>query len=235
MIRKYILGLLLLQGTACGELQDVVNQLPGGGAVVTNADIAEGLRQALNLGIEQQVSKLASEDGFFRNELVKILLPEELQKVDKALRDVGLDNLADEGLKLLNRAAEDAVSKATPIFVDAVKRITFNDARNILLGSDTAATEYLTGATRSPLYEKFLPVISNSFEEVGADRIWANIIARYNGLPFTNDVNPDLADYVTGEALEGVYTMIALEEKQIRNSVASRTTDLLKRVFALQD
>jgi hypothetical protein len=116
-----------------------------------------------------------------------------------------------------------------------VKRITFNDARNILLGSDTAATEYLTGATRSPLYEKFLPVISNSFEEVGADRIWANIIARYNGLPFTNDVNPDLADYVTGEALEGVYTMIALEEKQIRNSVASRTTDLLKRVFALQD
>jgi hypothetical protein len=235
MIRKYILGLLLLQGTACGELQDVVNQLPGGGAVVTNADIAEGLRQALNLGIEQQVSKLASEDGFFRNELVKILLPEELQKVDKALRDVGLDNLADEGLKLLNRAAEDAVSQATPIFVDAVKRITFNDARNILLGSDTAATEYLTGATRSPLYEKFLPVISNSFEEVGADRIWANIIARYNGLPFTNDVNPDLADYVTGEALEGVYTMIALEEKQIRNSVASRTTDLLKRVFALQD
>jgi hypothetical protein len=235
MIRKYILGLLLLQGTACGELQDVVNQLPGGGAVVTNADIAEGLRQALNLGIEQQVSKLASEDGFFRNELVKILLPEELQKVDKALRDVGLDNLADEGLKLLNRAAEDAVSEATPIFVDAVKRITFNDARNILLGSDTAATEYLTGATRSPLYEKFLPVISNSFEEVGADRIWANIIARYNGLPFTNDVNPDLADYVTGEALEGVYTMIALEEKQIRNSVASRTTDLLKRVFALQD
>jgi hypothetical protein len=235
MIRKYILGLLLLQGTACGELQDVVNQLPGGGAVVTKADIAEGLRQALNLGIEQQVSKLASEDGFFRNELVKILLPEELQKVDKALRDVGLDNLADEGLKLLNRAAEDAVSEATPIFVDAVKRITFNDARNILLGSDTAATEYLTGATRSPLYEKFLPVISNSFEEVGADRIWANIIARYNGLPFTNDVNPDLADYVTGEALEGVYTMIALEEKQIRNSVASRTTDLLKRVFALQD
>jgi len=216
-------------------LQDVVNQLPGGGPAVTNADIAQGLRQALNLGIEQQVSKLARTDGFFGNELVKILLPEELQKVDKALRDVGLGNLADEGLKVLNRAAEDAVGEATPIFVEAVKGITFNDARNILLGNDTAATEYLTVATKSQLYEKFHPVISNSFRDVGADRIWSNIIDRYNGLPFTSNVNPDLSDYVTGEALEGVYTMIAIEEKEIRNSVASRTTDLLKRVFALQD
>ncbi|MCB0383427.1 MAG: DUF4197 domain-containing protein, partial [Psychroserpens sp.] len=173
--------------------------------------------------------------GFFKNELVKILLPEELQKVDKGLRDIGLDNLADEGLKVLNRAAEDAVKEATPIFVNAVKDITFDDAKNILLGNDDAATQYLTGKTQTELYNKFKPVINNSFSKVGADQIWANLINKYNAIPFTNNVNPDLTDYVTGEALKGVYTMIAVEEKEIRTKVSSRSTDLLRKVFALQD
>ena len=235
MVRIAACMMALLLMASCTELQGVVNQLPGGGTTVGTAEIAEGLRQALNMGIEKQVSKLASEDGFFKNELVKILLPQELQKVDKTLRDVGLGNLADEGLKVLNRAAEEAVSEATPIFVDAVKGITFADARNILLGKDNAATNYLEQTTREPLYGKFHPVISNSFAKVGADRIWENIINRYNALPLTNDVNPDLTDYVTQEALKGVYTMIAIEEKEIRNSYASRTTDLLRKVFALQD
>jgi len=234
MIKKLMLTGWLLLGTACGELQGVVNQFPGAGEV-SNADIAAGLREALNQGIEKQVSKLADVDGFFGNELVRIGLPEELRKVEATLRDVGLGNLADEGLKVLNRAAEDAVGEATPIFVDAVKGITFTDARNILLGSETAATEYLTRATQTRLHDKFHPVIDQSFRKVGADQVWSNLITRYNALPFTNDVNPDLTDYVTGKALEGVYTMIAQEEKNIRNSVASRTTALLKRVFALQD
>lgn len=235
MIKKILLCLLLIQGTACSELQDVANRLPGGGSGIPNTDIAAGLRQALNFGIDKQVSKLARPDGFFRNELVKILLPEELQQVDRSLRKLGLGNLADEGLKVLNRAAEEAVSEAGPIFVDAVRGITFNDARGILMGNDTAATEYLNRVTRRPLYQKFLPVIRNSFEKVGADQVWNTIISRYNALPLTNDVNPDLTDYVTTEALDGVYTMIAIEEKEIRTSLSSRTTDLLKRVFALQD
>ena len=235
MIRKIILLGILLATGACGELQGVVNQIPGTTGVVTNADIAEGLRQALNLGIEKQVSQLAKADGFYRNELVKILLPEELQKVEKALRDVGLGSLADEGLMLMNRAAEDAVKEATPIFVNAVKGITFNDARAILLGDERAATNYLMRTTHSPLYQKFNPVIQNSFEKVGADRVWNTIISRYNALPLTSDVNPDLTDYVTTEALDGVYTMIAIEEREIRTSIASRSTDLLKKVFALQD
>ena len=197
--------------------------------------MAAGLRQALDLGIDKQVSKLTQTDGFFKNELVKILLPEELQKVDKGLRDIGLGNLADEGLKVLNRAAEDAVKEATPIFVNAVKDITFNDAKNILLGNDNAATQYLTTRTQTELYNKFKPVINNSFSKVGADQIWANLINKYNAIPFTNNVNPDLTDYVTGEALKGVYTMIAVEEKEIRTKVSSRTTDLLRKVFALQD
>ncbi|MFI1743549.1 DUF4197 domain-containing protein [Thalassobellus sediminis] len=235
MIRKFLAIFLIFNLTACAELQQVINQLPQGTGTIGNADIASGLRQALDLGIDKQVSKLTQTDGFFKNDLVKILLPEELQKVDKALRDIGLNKLADEGLKVLNRAAEDAVKEATPIFVDAVKGITFADAKNILLGNDDAATQYLTSKTQTALYDKFNPVIKNSFGKVGADEIWSNLINKYNAIPFTNNVNPDLTDYVTGEALKGVYTMIAVEEKDIRTKVSSRTTDLLKKVFALQD
>ena len=234
-MRKLLAFVFVICLTSCGELQDIVNQLPQNGTVLSNADMASGLRQALDLGIDKQVSKLTQKDGFFKNELVKILLPEELRKVDKGLRDIGLDNLADEGLKVLNRAAEDAVKEATPIFINAVKDITFNDAKNILLGNDNAATQYLTSRTQTELYNKFKPVINSSFSKVGADQIWANLINKYNAIPFTNNVNPDLTDYVTGEALKGVYTMIAVEEKEIRTKVSSRTTDLLRKVFALQD
>ncbi len=219
---------------SCAELQDVINQMPQGGEI-SNADIASGLREALDFGIDKQVTKLTLKDGFYRNELVKILLPEELQKVDKALRDIGLSSIADDGIKALNRAAEDAVKEATPIFVNAVKEITFADAKNILLGNDDEATRYLTGKTQTALYDKFNPVIKNSFSKVGADQIWESLINKYNTIPFTNDVNPDLTDYVTNEALKGVYTMIAVEEKEIRTKLSSRTTDLLKKVFALQD
>lgn len=233
MFKKIALFIIPIIFFGCAELQQVVEQLPQ--TTVSDADIASGLREALDQGIDKQVSKLVLTDGFYKNDLVKIMLPEELQKVDKGLRDIGLGSLADEGLKVLNRAAEDAVSEATPIFVNAVKGITFNDAKNILLGSDNAATQYLTLKTKTELYNKFHPVINNSFAKVGADKIWANLINKYNAIPFTSDVNPDLTDYVTTEALDGVYTMIAVEEKDIRHNFSSRTTDLLKKVFALQD
>ena len=233
-MKRLIIVLLVFNLTACAELQGVIDQLPQGGEI-SNADIASGLREALDLGIDKQVSKLTLKDGFYKNELVKILLPEELQKVDKALRDIGLGSLADDGIKVLNRAAEDAVKEATPIFVDAVKDIKFADAKNIFLGNDDQATRYLTGKTQTALYDKFNPVIKNSFSKVGADQIWENLINKYNTIPFTSDVNPDLTDYVTNEALKGVYTMIAVEEKEIRTKISSRTTDLLKKVFALQD
>ena len=234
MKKKILLCLAAFQLFGCNELQQVVNQLPQAGAL-GNEEIASGLKEALNFGIEKQVSKLSAQDGFFKNELVKILLPEELSKVDKTLRDIGLGKLADEGLKVLNNAAEDAVREATPIFVDAVKNMSFTDAKNILLGADNAATTYLEQQTNSKLYAKFNPIIEQSFKKVGADQIWSNLITKYNTLPLTNDVNPDLTEYVTQEALEGVYTMISIEEKEIRNKVSSRPTDLLKRVFTLQD
>ncbi len=234
-MRNLLLTLLILMTGSCAELQQVVNSLPQDGGVLSNADIGAGLRQALDFGIDKQVTKLTQTDGFYKNEVVKILLPEELRKVDKTLRDIGLNKLADEGLKALNRAAEDAVKEATPIFVDAVKGITFNEAKNILLGEDNAATQYLETRTNTALYSKFNPVIKKSFSKVGADQIWTNLITKYNSLPLVNDVNPDLTDYVTNEALKGVYTMIAVEEKEIRTKVGSRTTDLLRKVFVLQD
>ena len=233
-MKKLILTVVLFQLFGCAELQQVANQLPQGGAL-GNDEIANGLREALDMGIKKQVSKLTQTDGFLKNELVKIVLPQELQKVDKTLRDIGLASLADEGLKILNRAAEEAVSEATPIFVSAVRGITFGDAKNILLGGDNAATQYLIQATQTELYAKFNPVIKKSFEKVGADKIWGNLITKYNSLPLTNDVNPDLTDYVTTEALQGVFAMISVEEKEIRTKASSRTTTLLKRVFALQD
>ena len=235
MKKVYLFIALIFMLQSCGELQQVVNQLPQSGQTIGNAEIGNALRQALDIGIDKQVSKLTQTDGFFKNELVKILLPEELQKVDNTLRKIGLSSLADEGIKALNRAAEDAVGEATPIFVDAVKGITFADAKNILLGPENAATSYLENGTRSALYEKFKPVIKTSFNKVGADEIWTNLINRYNRVPLVTKVNPDLSDYVAEEALKGVYTMIAVEEKEIRSNAASRTTDLLKKVFKLQD
>lgn len=233
MIKKIVLIFVIFQFSACAELQQVVNQLPNG--MITNDQIGGGLKEALNNGITNQVTKLAVEDGFFKNELTRILFPEELQKVDNALRKIGLSKLADEGLKVLNRAAEDAVGEAIPIFVDAVKGISFVDAKNILMGDKNAATQYLQGRTSTALYQKFNPIINTSFKKVGADKIWADLITRYNNIPFVNKVNPDLTDYVTAEALKGVFTMVEVEELDIRTKVASRTSDLLKRVFALQD
>ena len=234
MLRKLFAFIVVFNLTACAEMQDIVNTLPGQTGMDPSM-IGNGLRQALDFGVKKQVSKLTQKDGFYKNQLVKILLPSELQKVDQTLRDIGLGNLADEGIKMLNRAAEDAVKEATPIFVNAVKDITFNDAKNILLGNDNAATFYLKGKTNQALYAKFNPVIQNSFSKVGADQIWNNIINKYNTIPFVEKVNPDLTDYVTNQALKGVYKMIGVEEKKIRTKISSRTTDLLKQVFALQD
>jgi hypothetical protein len=219
---------------SCAELQQVANQFP---ELNQNAqlDIAGGLKEALNNGISKQVSKLTATDGFYKNEAVKILMPEELQKVDKALRKIGLSSLADDGIKMLNRAAEDAVKESTPIFVDAVKQMSFTDAKNILMGNESSATTYLQTTTTTPLYAKFNPVIKNSFAKVGADKVWTNIINKYNAIPLVKKVNPDLTDYTTKKALEGVFKMIAVEEKNIRTDLSSRTSTLLQKVFALQD
>ncbi|MDR7212114.1 DUF4197 domain-containing protein [Flavobacterium piscis] len=237
-MKKILLLVVAFSLTSCAQVQQTLNQLPqlssqipGTGGV----DIAGGLKEALNKGITQQVSKLTAVDGFYKNEAVKILMPAELQKVDATLRKIGLSSLADEGIKVLNRAAEDAVKEATPIFVSAVKNMSFTDAKNILLGNDIAATSYLQSSTTTALYGKFNPVIKSSFEKVGADVVWTQIINKYNTIPLVKKVNPDLTDYTTNQALAGVFKMIAVEEKEIRNNISARTSPLLKSVFAMQD
>ena len=234
-MKKLVLSLFAFSLFGCAEMQQVLDQLPQGTGVLSQAEIGSGLKEALNNGITKQVSKLTATDGFFKNEAVKILLPEELQTVDKKLRQIGMSKLADEGLKVINRAAEDAVKEATPIFVDAVKQMTFNDAKNILMGNESSATTYLQNTTSNALYAKFNPVIKNSYTKVGADKVWSQIITKYNSIPFVTKVNPDLTDYTTNKAMEGVFKMIAVEEKDIRTNLSSRSSDLLKRVFALQD
>ncbi|KGO92487.1 DUF4197 domain-containing protein [Flavobacterium subsaxonicum] len=199
------------------------------------SEIGSALKEALNKGVTEQVTKLTATDGFYKNEAVKILLPEELQKVDKKLRQVGLGSLADEGIKVLNRAAEDAVKEGTPIFVNAITSMTLTDAKGILMGADNSATAYLQKSTSTPLYAKFSPVVKTSLSTVGADEVWAKIIAKYNALPLVTKVNPDLTDYVTNKTMDGVFKMIAVEEKNIRTNIAFRTSDLLKKVFAMQD
>ena len=234
MKKRILMLTIAIQFAGCAELQKVVNNLPNGGSI-SQDQIGDGLRQALDNGIQNQVTKLTAKDGFYRNQLVKILLPEELQAVDKGLRKVGLRNLADEGIKVLNRAAEDAVKTATPIFINAVKEMTFSDAKNILLGEKNAATSYLQTKTSTNLYASFSPVIKNSFSKVGADKVWGTLIQKYNSIPFVKKVNPDLTQYVTTQTLKGVFTMIGIEEKGIREKVGLRNTTLLKQVFALQD
>ncbi len=231
-IKNIFVLFLFLQLTSCAELQQVVESMPQG---LSNGEIASGLKEALNKGIDKEVSKLMAPDGFFKDQMVKILLPKDLQKVDRALRDIGLSSLADEGLLLLNRAASDAVKEAKPIFVNAITQMTFQDAKNILLGDQTAATEYLKQKTSNSLYAKFKPQVAQSLQKVNADEVWRNIITKYNQIPFVDAVNPDLTDYVTGKAMDGVFVKVGVEEKKIRTNIRERTSNLLKKVFALQD
>ncbi len=233
-MKKIALFFICFNLISCAEMLQVINQLPQSGTAGM-IDISGGLKEALNNGITKQVSKLTATDGFYKNEAVKILLPEELRKVDSGLRRIGLSSLADEGLKVMNRAAEDAVKEATPIFVDAVRNMSFADARGILMGNESSATTYLQNSTSTSLYGKFNPVIKSSFSKVGADKVWQNIITKYNSIPLVSKVNPDLTDYVTNQAMKGVFKMVAVEEKNIRTNISSRTSPLLQRVFALQD
>jgi hypothetical protein len=243
-MKKILFSLLLMALVPAGanaQLKGLMDKAKSkvegvtGKGTLSNADIGSGLKEALKEGVSKQVTKLTAEDGFYKNEAVKILLPEELQKVDKKLRQMGMSSLADEGIKVLNRAAEDAVKEATPIFVDAITNMTINDAKKILMGADNSATSYLQASTSKPLYAKFSPVVKTSLSNVGADKVWASIIEKYNSLPLVSKVNPDLTDYVTNKAMEGVFKMISVEEKNIRTNLSSRTSDLLKKVFALQD
>jgi len=200
-MKKIILLSLIVTVFSCKELQLLTQTALPLAPALTNLDIANGLKEALDNGVKKQVTKLTQTDGFFKNEAVKILLPENLKKVDSKLRNVGLGALPDKGILLLNRAAEDAVKEATPIFVSAITNMSFADAKQILMGHDSSATTYLIKSTSTDLYGKFYPVVETSLTKVGADDAWNAVTTKYNAIPFVTKVNPDLKDYVTNKAL----------------------------------
>ena len=201
---------------------------------LTTAEVADGLKEALIKGISNG-SDLASQlDGYFKNPEIKIPFPPEVKKVEDKLRQVGLGNEVDKFVLTLNRGAEDAAKEAKPIFITAIKSMTIQDAWAILRGQPDAATQYLKRTTSAQLKEKFKPVIQNSLNKVNATKYYGDIVTQYNKIPFTDDVNPNLDDYATDRAIEGLFTMIAKEEKSIRQDPVARTTELLKKVFGAQ-
>lgn len=198
---------------------------------LSNDEIVSGLKEALTVGSNNASKQLSSADGFFKDAAIKILMPEEAQKAEKKLRSLGMGKLVDDAILSMNRAAEDASKSAAPIFVNAIKQMSIQDAVGILKGGDFAATSYLKDKTSSPLTEAFRPVIEQSLKKVNATRYWNAVFTTYN--KFSADkVNPDLAAYVTERSLAGIFHQVGLEEQKIRKDPMARTTDILKKVFA---
>ena len=197
--------------------------------------IGLGLKEALEEGTNASVKSLSANNGYL-NGPYKILLPDEAQKVVSTVSKVpGFKNVQKDLIAKMNEAAELAAKKATPIFVNAIKGITFKDATEILMGEDDAATRYLDKAARSELYDAFLPVIQNALDQVNAREYWTSIVTQYNKLPLTRDVNPRIDDHVNTKALDGLFSEIEVKEKGIRNDIGQRSSPLLEEVFAKQD
>jgi hypothetical protein len=210
------------------KAKDAVSGKPVG---LGNDEIIAGLKEALTVGTEKGTSMLSKENGFFGNDLLKIVLPPDAQKIEKTLRSVGFGKQVDDAILTMNRGAEQACKEAAPIFVNAIKKMTLQDAVGILKGADTAATGYLRNNTTSSLTTAFRPIIEGSLEKVGATKYWSTMVNTYNKFSMQK-INPDLAAYVTERALQGVFTQIAAEEKNIRKDPMARTSDLLKKVFS---
>jgi hypothetical protein len=204
--------------------------------IPTTLEISTGLKQALEQGATKSSDQLSAVNGFFGNATIKILFPPEAQKVEKTLRGLGLNQLCDNVILSLNRAAEDAAGQAKPIFIDAVKQMTLQDVTNILLGSNDAATQYFKRTTTASLTEKFKPIIRVSLDKTGATKYYGEVAEKYNKIPFSKKINPDISDYATQKAIEGLFVEIALEELKIRQNLPSaRATPLLQKVFAFAD
>jgi hypothetical protein len=198
-------------------------------------EVASGLKEALEKGVNKGTDMLSLTDGYYKS-AYKIFLPEEAQTVVKRLKSVpGFANLEDDLIERLNRAAEDAASKAKPIFKKAITSMTIGDAMSILMGEKNAATLYLNKVTYDDLYREFIPVIRQSLNTVNANELWETAITAYNRIPMVQKVNPKLDDYVTHRALDGLFGMIEKEELEIRTNAKARSSELLKKVFAQQD
>ncbi|NOQ23897.1 MAG: DUF4197 family protein [Bacteroidales bacterium] len=197
----------------------------------TEEEAGKALKEALTIGIKKGVEQLSKTDGYLKDPEIKIPMPKEAKSVEDKLRRLGQDKAVDNAIKAMNRAAEDAANGAKDIFVKAIKELTLKDVLNIVNGENDAASRYLEDHTRMLLVEKFKPVIIVSLEKVNATKYWNTVFSKYNKLPFVKKVNPDLEDYVTNKAIDGLFVQIAKEELEIRKNPVARVTDLLKKVF----
>jgi hypothetical protein len=226
------LPLLRAQSSLIKDVKDAVSDPAANGGGLKSDDIANGLKQALTLGAQKSAARLSAVDGFFKDAAVKILLPEQAQKVEKALRNAGMGQLVDNAILSINRSAEDAAKSAAPIFVNAIKNMSISDALGILQGSDTAATAYLRRTTSPELTKAFRPVIDSCLKKNDATKYWKDVFGTYNSLPTTfKKIDPDLSSYATQKAMDGIFYYVAVEEKNIRKNPAAQVTDLLKQVF----
>ena len=193
--------------------------------------IISGLKEALSIGTDKAVKNLSQVDGYFGNQVIKILMPEKIQKVADILREIGYQKQVDDFVLSMNRAAEKAAPQAASIFVDAIKGMTIEDAKKILNGGDTAATEFFKSKTHDKIYSAFKPIISSSMDEIGVTHSYKEMIGKYESLPLMSKESVDLDHYVTNKAMDGLFYMVGQEEKKIRTDPAARITDLLKTVF----
>jgi len=225
----------LIAATAMLSSCDVLSNLPtttGGLGGITQQEAALGIKEALGQGLNRSVLQLNTVDGFFKDAAYKVLLPPDAKKIENTLRTIGLGSMVDKAILQINRGAEDAAGFAKPIFINAIKSMTLQDAIGLVRNGDTSATHFFRTKTTSQLMAAFRPVIQSSLDKVDATKYYGDLVTRYNNLPTTfNKVNPDLANYVTERATIAMFDLIAKEEINIRTNLAARSSDILRKVF----
>jgi len=217
------------QAQVLKKVKDMVD--PGKKAGYTEQEAVSGIKEALSKGTAKGVEMVSKKDGYFGDAEIKIPFPPEAKTIEDKLRAIGLGKKVDEVVLSINRAAEDAAVKAKDIFLAAIKEMTVKDAINIVRGNDDAATQYLKTHTSTELKKQFTPIIEESLKKVNATKYWSEAITAYNKIPMVKKMNPNLTEYVTDKAIEGLFVKIAKEEKEIRKNPIARTSDLLKKVF----
>jgi len=214
---------------------EVLNQLPTsttGVGGITEAEAAQGIKEALGQGLGKAVLQLNTTDGFFKDAFYKILLPPDAKKIENTLRTIGMGSQVDKAILQINRGAEDAAGFAKPIFVDAIMNMSLSDAIGLVRNGDTSATHFFREKTTDKLIAAFTPVIKSSLDKVSATKYYGELVNTYNNFPTTiKKINPDLTSFVTDKATEALFDLVAKEEKNIRSNFAARTTDILKKVF----
>jgi hypothetical protein len=238
-MRKLLLaGALMISVSSCqsqnfGNILKQANDVLGGttSGPLSTEEIGRGLKEALTVGIKNSSSQASALDGYLGNQTIKLLFPPEAQKVEQKLRSLGLGNECDKFITALNRGAEKAAEKAVPVFVDAITQMTIQDALGILKGDKDAATNYLKRTSSVALANAFAPIMQDAINSTGATKLYGDIANTYNKIPFQQKINPDLQQYATQKAIDGLFLLVAQEEQKIRDNPAARVSDLLKKVF----